>query len=170
MRVTAVIALATTQGSAKNTPERIAAVRNLSPSAPLSWPPNQSAAGQATRCRPTIAATRIAATLRAGRAWRRNPARRASGRARRSLRRFPAEGSRGPSLGGDQVEEEVLEARAAPARGAQFGERSLSDQPPVGEDADTVGDALGDLENMRRQDDRGAFAHARGQQVLHLPR
>ena len=57
-----------------------------------------------------------------------------------------------------------------PARGAQFGERSLSDQPPVGEDADAVGDALGDLENMRRQDDRGAFAHARGQHVLHLPR
>ena len=41
---------------------------------------------------------------------------------------------------------------------AQLVERALGDQPAAGDDADAVGHALGDLENMRGHDDGAAGA------------
>ena len=42
---------------------------------------------------------------------------------------------------------------------AEFGQRAFGDEAAVGDDADTLGHALGDLQNMRRHQHRGAGAH-----------
>ena len=47
-----------------------------------------------------------------------------------------------------------------PAMPAQFVERALGDEPPAGDDADALGHALGDFEDMRGHDDGAAGAHA----------
>ena len=53
--------------------------------------------------------------------------------------------------------------------GAQLIERPLGDHPAVRDDADSVREPLGDLENMRGHDDGRAGAHAIRQNVLDLP-
>ena len=55
-----------------------------------------------------------------------------------------------------------------PALRFQLGQRAFGDQAAVVEDADAVGQALGDLEDVRGEDDGGAGPHARREQVLHL--
>ena len=68
---------------------------------------------------------------------------------------------------GDQREEGVFEAGGGFAGlVAQFVERALGDQAPAGDDADAVGHALGDFENMRGHDDGAAGGDALAQHVL----
>ena len=49
---------------------------------------------------------------------------------------------------------------------AQFVERAFGDQPAAGDDADAVGHALGDFEDMRGHDDGAAGGDALAQHVL----
>src|SRR5258706_1061280 len=68
------------------------------------------------------------------------------------------------------LEEDVLE-RGAGARGRpQLGHRSLRHNAPAPDDADALGNAFRDLEDVRRQDHAHARLRALDQQVLHLPR
>ncbi len=48
----------------------------------------------------------------------------------------------------------------------QFVERAFGDQAPAGDDADAVGHAFGDFENMRGHDDGAAGGDALAQDVL----
>src|SRR5262249_11322165 len=78
-------------------------------------------------------------------------------------------GSRGHDRFGDQRKERVFEASGdLPGAPVQLVERAFRYQPPVGDDADAVGHALGDLENMRRHDDGSAGGNALAQCVLDL--
>src|SRR5208282_1560442 len=81
---------------------------------------------------------------------------------------------------GDQRQEGVFQAGAAAdaARvmtvvgglAAQLLERAFGDEPAVGDDADAVGHAFGDFENMRGHDDGAAGAGALAQHAFDLPR
>ncbi len=53
---------------------------------------------------------------------------------------------------------------------AQLVERALGDQPAAGDDADAVGHALGDFEDVRGHDDGAAGGDALAQHVLDLAR
>ena len=71
----------------------------------------------------------------------------------------------------DQRDEQLLQAGVGPAvLLAQFGERALGDQTSRGDDADPVGHALGDFEDMRGHDHGAAGAHALREQSLDMPR
>ena len=59
---------------------------------------------------------------------------------------------------------------AVPALRPQFCQRALGDQPAGGDDADALGHALGDFEDVGGHDDRAARRDALEQHVLHLPR
>src|SRR6266852_6703943 len=79
--------------------------------------------------------------------------------------------SRGDRFLRHQSEEGVLEAGAALAGwAAQLLERALGDETAAGDDADAVGHALGDFEDMRGHDDGAAGAHALAQHGLDLAR
>ena len=66
-------------------------------------------------------------------------------------------GSRAHDRFGNQRKERVFEASGdLPRAPMQLVERAFRYQPPLGNDADAVGHALGDLENMCRHDDGGA--------------
>src|SRR5271166_4464432 len=82
---------------------------------------------------------------------------------------------------GDQREEGVFQAGAtadAAARvmtavgglAAQLLERAFCHEPAVSDDADAVGHAFGDFENMRGHDDGAAGAGALAQYAFDLPR
>ena len=74
-------------------------------------------------------------------------------------------------LFGDQREEGVLQARVALAGlDPQLVERALRDQPAAGDDADAVGHALGDFEDVRGHDHGAAGRDPLAQHVLDLPR
>ena len=57
-----------------------------------------------------------------------------------------------------------------PAWQPQFVEGAFGDEPAVGDDADAVGHALGDFENMRGHDDGAAGAHPFAQHAFDLTR
>ena len=72
---------------------------------------------------------------------------------------------------GDQREEGIFQAGGGfPGLAVQFVERAFGDQAPAGDDADAVGHALGDFENMRGHDDGAAGGDALAQHVLDLAR
>ena len=54
-------------------------------------------------------------------------------------------------------------------RGAQFGQRALGDETAVIDDADPLGHAFGDLENVGGHDDGDAAADLFEQHLLDLP-
>src|SRR5580698_5982151 len=68
-----------------------------------------------------------------------------------------------------EAEKYLFEARMiAAARAAQLIERSLGDQPAVLDDADAVGEALGDLQYVRGQYDRRPLPDAGREQIFDL--
>src|SRR5208282_6111194 len=82
---------------------------------------------------------------------------------------------------GDKREESVFQARAAACTAgrvvaavaglaAQLLERALGNELAVGDDADTVGHAFGNFENMRGHDDGAAGERALAQHAFDLPR
>src|SRR5262245_53526381 len=78
-------------------------------------------------------------------------------------------GSRAHDWLRDQRKERVFEATGdLPGAPMQLVERAFRYQPPLGNNADAVRHALGDLENMRRHDDSGAGSNALAQRVLDL--
>ena len=60
-------------------------------------------------------------------------------------------------------------AGAAGSTRAQFVEAALGDDAAALDDADAIGEPLGDLEDVGGEDHRAAGGDARDQQVLHLP-
>ena len=58
----------------------------------------------------------------------------------------------------------------APRLAVQLIERALGDEPAVRDDADAVGHALGDFQDVRGHDDGAASAYALAQHVLDLAR
>ena len=78
-------------------------------------------------------------------------------------------------LFGDQSEEGVFEARILQARAAiaglpaQLFEGALRDQPPARDDADPIGHALGDVEDVRGHDHGAAGGDVLAQHGLDLP-
>src|SRR5215813_198861 len=110
----------------------------------------------------------MAARGRAGprSSWRASRAKRAGPRAWRTRLALREWSRRGRPLS-DEREERVFEAGAGLAGLApQLVERALRDQSATGDDADAVGHALGNLEDVRGHDDRGAGAGALDQHVL----
>ena len=71
----------------------------------------------------------------------------------------------------DESQEGVLEAGVAGTRSnPQLIQPAVGDEPALGHDADAIGHALGDLQNMGRHDHRAAGADALAQHVLHHAR
>src|SRR5258708_38693613 len=68
------------------------------------------------------------------------------------------------------LEEDVLERRAGGGVAAQLRHGAARDDAPALDDADPLREALGDLEDVRREDHAHALARALDELILHLPR
>ncbi len=78
---------------------------------------------------------------------------------------------RGDRLDIHKRDEQVLEAGIVmPVLPAQLGKGAFGDKPSRGDDADPVGHAFGDFENMRGHDHGAAGAHPIGEQSLDVAR
>ena len=70
----------------------------------------------------------------------------------------------------DEGQERVFQAGIALARlGAQLIQGALSDEATFRDHTNPVGHALGDIQNMRRHDDRTAITQPGAQHILHRP-
>src|SRR5690606_930112 len=75
-----------------------------------------------------------------------------------------------PSPLADKLQEDGLEGAAlTAATGPELLQRALCDEAALADDADALGHPLGDLHDVRRQDDSLAARHEVGEQVLDGP-